>query len=112
MKQMHYDEMSKLWDATFPNNKIIFSMHTWDDEDDDLVTPEVDFTSKELLVKGEYKLIIPSWSYPNDVKEVVGVDLDWTKLVEALSDFNDGHHIFLEELIIGKDGVVRMFLGS
>lgn len=108
---MHYDVMSKLWDETFPKNTIVFSMYTMNKEADDLVTPDVDFTSKDILVSGEYTLIIPTWSYPNDEKIVKGVDLTWEKLVAALSEFNDGHHIFLEEVSIDNK-IVSVFLGS
>jgi len=99
MKKYTYHELWKLWGNTFPGTQIFYCLYEFDEEDDDIIYNEVDFTSAVPLLPGEFTLTIPTWNSPDNVEIVKGVDLTWKKLVDALDTYNDGAHIFWRVLI-------------
>lgn len=109
-KKFTYEELDSLWEQTFKETKLVFSVYDYDEEDDTII-PLIDFTSTEPIIKGDFELSFHTWKYPEGLYVTKGVDLTWTKLIDILDEHADESHIFIETFQINENKVY-VFLGS
>lgn len=110
-KEYTWEELRNLWEQTFPQTDIVFSMYDLK-EDGETVVPEVNFLDENPIVKGSFKLSFNTWKYGDSTYNIEGRSLTWKTLIDILDEHNDGHHIFLEQIDIKNNNEVFVFLGS
>ncbi len=109
-KKFTYEELDKLWEKEFPNSEISFSIYDLDEETDKII-PTISFLDKTPIVEGQYKLTFNSWDEEGYSITKRGKTLTWKKLINTLDKYGDGHHIYLEEILVNGNHV-EVFLGS
>lgn len=109
-EKMSYEELQTLWEGlTDGESSVVFSIYEFHEDGKESVTPEVNFLSEEVLCDGEVGVCISGW----DQVIVVLKDPTWKDLARVFDKYNDGTHIFLEQVEIDKEQkVIHTFFGS
>jgi len=121
MKELKYDKVSeygmlqKLWNDLHDELKCksVFSMFTELEgvpyDPDNWQVKHPDILSDEPLVEG--KVVIKSMDW--DGNDVEAVNPTWRDVAKFFSYYNDGHHVFLEDLIWdGQTRTIEIISGS
>lgn len=114
-KEFTYDELDDLWKKTFPKTNHIFSM--WDfkkvkeEENEDIIIPQINFLDENPIVKGSFKLSFYTWKH-DGLFTIEGRSLTWKMLIDILDEHNDEAHIFIEDIEIKNNNEIFIFLGS
>lgn len=109
-KKYSYEDLTALWESTFPKTDIVFCMY--DSDEDESCIPQVNFLDDNPIVKGSYKISFNTWKSENMYMNVEGRSLTWKELIRILDEYNDGSHIFLEDFEVRNNNEVTLFLGS
>lgn len=109
-KKFTHEELTSLWEETFPNTKFVFSDYEYRG-DDDFIYPLEDFTSTKPIVKNRCVLSFNTWKHEDNIFSTVVYDLTWKKLIDVLEQHGDDSHVFIENIDIEGDKVF-VFLGS
>ena len=112
IKPIEYEDMQKAWDDLILDPPgydpreccSIFSMFDSIDEveGDWMVRPFIDFLDPKAICKGETTVTIQDW----DEKSQKMINPKWPAIANFFHYNNDGHHIYLEGITVGKDTIV------
>mgnify|MGYP003676683948 CR=1 FL=1 len=114
IESIEYDDMVKAWDNLIEPPKgydpsesaSSFSMFDFIEEDgEDMVRPFIDFLDPRPIHKGLIKVTIQDWAATSTIMK----NPKWPEVANFFHYNNDGHHIFLESITVGKTEIV---LGS